>query len=67
MGGLDETELRMIAAGNAARLFRHPLPERRLETGLKGCRWRGGAAVETGRAGYSGRAKSGWRLKEWTC
>ena len=23
---LDETELRMVAAGNAARLFRHPLP-----------------------------------------
>ncbi len=28
LGGVDETELRMIAAGNAARLFRHPLPER---------------------------------------
>jgi len=26
LGGLDEAELRMIAAGNAARLFRHPLP-----------------------------------------
>jgi predicted TIM-barrel fold metal-dependent hydrolase len=26
MGGLDDTELRMVAAGNAARLFRHPLP-----------------------------------------
>jgi predicted TIM-barrel fold metal-dependent hydrolase len=28
MGGLDEAELRSVAAGNAARLFRHPLPER---------------------------------------
>jgi predicted TIM-barrel fold metal-dependent hydrolase len=28
MGGLDEAELRAVAAGNAARLFRHPLPER---------------------------------------
>ena len=28
LGGLDEEELRMIAAGNAARLFRHPLPPR---------------------------------------
>jgi predicted TIM-barrel fold metal-dependent hydrolase len=27
-GSLDEAELRMVAAGNAARLFRHPLPER---------------------------------------
>jgi predicted TIM-barrel fold metal-dependent hydrolase len=26
MGGLDDTELRMVAAGNAAQLFRHPLP-----------------------------------------
>ena len=26
LGGLDEAELRMVAAGNAARLFRHPLP-----------------------------------------
>ena len=26
LGRLDEPELRMIAAGNAARLFRHPLP-----------------------------------------
>ena len=28
LGGLPDHELRMIAAGNAARLFRHPLPER---------------------------------------
>jgi len=28
LAGLPEDELRMIAAGNAARLFRHPLPER---------------------------------------
>ena len=27
-GALDERELRMVAAENAARLFRHPLPER---------------------------------------
>ncbi len=27
-GDLDEAELRMVAAGNAARLFRHPLPPR---------------------------------------
>jgi len=26
--GLPNDELRMVAAGNAARLFRHPLPER---------------------------------------
>ena len=25
---LDDDELRMVAASNAARLFRHPLPER---------------------------------------
>ena len=28
MGDLPEDELRAVAAGNAARLFRHPLPER---------------------------------------
>jgi hypothetical protein len=28
LGGVDEGELRMMAAGNAARLFRHPLPPR---------------------------------------
>ena len=28
MGGLPEDERRAMAAGNAARLFRHPLPER---------------------------------------
>jgi hypothetical protein len=27
MGQLPERDLRMMAAGNAARLFRHPLPE----------------------------------------
>ena len=27
MGGLPEDELRAVAAGNASRLFRHPLPE----------------------------------------
>jgi predicted TIM-barrel fold metal-dependent hydrolase len=27
LGGIDESELRMVAAGNAARLFRHPLPD----------------------------------------
>ncbi len=26
LADLDETELRQVAAGNAARLFRHPLP-----------------------------------------
>jgi hypothetical protein len=26
LGHLPEDELRLIAAGNAARLFRHPLP-----------------------------------------
>ena len=28
MGSLPDDELRAVAAGNAARLFRHPLPER---------------------------------------
>jgi predicted TIM-barrel fold metal-dependent hydrolase len=28
LGGIGDVELRMIAAGNAARLFRHPLPGR---------------------------------------
>ena len=28
LGGLAEPELRTIAAGNAARLFRHPMPPR---------------------------------------
>ena len=27
-GSLEEAELRAVAGGNAARLFRHPLPER---------------------------------------